>query len=326
MSKLQPYYLGLLKTKLQAEFVPYLPPLLDATKTPEQLALKNLSRAFSAFVLQHVCGISTEVAAQAVVDDFEDKGIDAIYYYAPTETLYLIQSKLKESEKFKQEEAFAFCQGVRQLIQQDITGFNQYVQERADEIENAVGTCAHIQLVIAHTGNGISDHARTVIAELLADTTHGEDRFCDGFIDYNAEQVVLDLQESQAPELIDGVLYIEKHSSVIDPRSTHFGLIRLLDLIDLYQQHGLSLYEKNIRTFLGKKTDVNSAIRRTLTDEPAKFFYLNNGITALASEIIAKGLKSKIDPSRRIEVKGFSIVNGAQTITSAAYHFRADNP
>ena len=76
----------------------HLPPILDTTKSAEQLVLKNLSRAFSAFALQQQCGISAAVAAKAVVDDFNDKGVDAIYYYAPTETLYLVQSKLKSSE------------------------------------------------------------------------------------------------------------------------------------------------------------------------------------------------------------------------------------
>ncbi len=100
MASLQPHYLELLKTKLQAEFVPHLPPILDATKPADQLILKNLSRAFSAFVLQQLCRVSVKIAAEAVVDDFEDKGIDAIYYYAPNDTLYLIQSKIKASEQF----------------------------------------------------------------------------------------------------------------------------------------------------------------------------------------------------------------------------------
>ena len=324
MAKIQPAQYELLKAKLDNEFVHHLPEIQDATKTPEQLRTKNLSRAFSAFVLQQLCRVSAEVAAKAVTDDFEDKGIDAIYYSAPNETLYLIQSKLKESGQFSQDEANAFCQGVRKLIQQDLSGFNRHVQQRAVDIQDAVEKCTHIQLVVAYTGDGISQHARTAINELLTDTTHGEDRFCVDCIEYNAQEVIQNLQEAQAPALINGTVYIEKHSSIAEPKSTHFGLIRLLDLVSLYQQHGLGLYEKNIRTFLGKKTDVNSAIRRTLAEEPNKFFYLNNGVTALASKITARGPRPA-DQYKRLDVNGFSIVNGAQTITSAA-QFLDDNP
>lgn len=324
MANLELHHFELLKKKLQDEFVPHLPPILDATKPPDQLILKNLSRAFSAFVLQQLCGISVGDAANAVVDDFEDKGIDAIYYHSPAETLYLIQSKLKASEQFKQEEANAFCQGIRQIIQQDLMGFNEHVQKRTVEIQDAIEKSTHIQLVIAHVGNGISQHAQTAIHELLTDTTHGEDRFCDALIDYNAEHVVQDLQGAQAPALINGVIFIEKYSSIETPkapRNTHFGLIRLIDLVALYQQHGPSLYEKNIRTFLGKKTGVNAAIRKTLALEPANFFYLNNGVTALAHIIAVKG-ERPADRSKRLEVQGFSIINGAQTITSAAEHIQ----
>ncbi|MBC7571720.1 MAG: AIPR family protein [Spirosoma sp.] len=321
MSKIKPAHFELLKTKLDNEFVPHLPEIQDATKTPEQLKTKNLSRAFSAFVLQQLCRVSAQTAANAVTDDFEDKGIDAIYYSAPNETLYLIQSKLKESGQFGQDEANAFCQGVRKLIQQDLTGFNRHIQQRAVHIQDVVEKCAHIQLVVAYTGDGISQHARTAINELLTDTTHGEDRFCADYIAYDAEQAVRDLQEAEAPALINDTIYIDKHSSIEEPRKTHFGRIRLLDLVALYQQHGPGLYEKNIRTFLGRKTDVNAAIRRTLALEPANFFYLNNGVTALAHTITAKGPRAG-DRYKSLDVTGFSIVNGAQTITSAAEHIR----
>jgi hypothetical protein len=89
----------LLKTKLRNEFLTYVH-IQDDTKTPTQLESKNLTRAFSAFVLQQLCGISAELAAKAVIDDFDDRGIDAIYFNTSNETLYLIQTKLKESEQF----------------------------------------------------------------------------------------------------------------------------------------------------------------------------------------------------------------------------------
>ena len=53
------------------------------------------------------------------------------------------------------------------------------------------------------------------------------------------------------------------------------------DLVDLHEKYGKALYEKNIRTFLGHKTEVNSAIQKTLADQPESFLYLNNGVTAL---------------------------------------------
>ena len=95
MSALQNHYKVLLEEILEKDFVPHLPPLLDQTKPLDQQQRKNLSRAFSAFALHKICAISPRDAAQSVIDDFDDDGIDAIYFHASTDTLYLLQSKFK---------------------------------------------------------------------------------------------------------------------------------------------------------------------------------------------------------------------------------------
>lgn len=100
--------MAILKQVLAARFVPCLSPLLGNANPVDQAA-KQLSRAFSAFALHKLLDITPQEAAASVVDDFNDKGIDAIYYHAPSETLYLLQTKMKESEQFKQEDALPFC-------------------------------------------------------------------------------------------------------------------------------------------------------------------------------------------------------------------------
>ena len=82
------HQIKLLEQTLADDFVPYLPPLQNRTRPPEEQNRKNLSRAFGAFVLKKLCDIAAETASKAVIDDFDDYGIDVIYYYAPTETLY----------------------------------------------------------------------------------------------------------------------------------------------------------------------------------------------------------------------------------------------
>ena len=129
MAALEPQHMTVLKKILAERFVPFLPPLLGAAK-PEDQAAKQLSRAFSAFALNKLLNITPKDAAASVVDDFNDKGLDAIHYHAPTETLYLLQTKLKESEQFKQDEAQSFCTGIRLLLKQDFNGFNGNVQNR----------------------------------------------------------------------------------------------------------------------------------------------------------------------------------------------------
>lgn len=104
--------MAILKKVLNDRFVPHLPRLIDERRPPEEQAGKQASRAFSAFALHKLLGLMPREAAAAVVDDFQDRGLDAIYYHAPNETLYLLQTKLKASEQVKQDEAQAFGDGV----------------------------------------------------------------------------------------------------------------------------------------------------------------------------------------------------------------------
>src|SRR2546430_2247920 len=152
MAALAQDQLVILESALDKDFVPQLPPLLDKTRPADEQTRKNRSRAFSAYTLHNLCRIPKLDASRAVVDDFDDYGIDAVYYHAPSETLYIVQSKLKAGEQFSQDEALAFCQGVRKLIRQDFDGFNQNVLSRQTEIEGALDDCSHIRLVVAHTG------------------------------------------------------------------------------------------------------------------------------------------------------------------------------
>ena len=92
MAALEPQYMIILKKVLATRFVPFLPPLLGNVN-PADHAAKQLSRAFSAFVLHKLLDITPQVAAASVVDDFNDKGIDAIHCHASTETRYLLPTK-----------------------------------------------------------------------------------------------------------------------------------------------------------------------------------------------------------------------------------------
>ena len=313
--------LALLEKVLESQYLPHLPALLDLRKSPAEQHTKNLSRAFSAFALRSLCDISAQKAAEAVVDDYDDKGLDAIYYHGATETLYLIQGKLKNSATFGQDEALAFCQGVRKIIKEDFEGFNANVQNRHIEIEDAVANCNQIKLVIVHVGSGVSQHANDAMAELLADEAD-EERIERPWTDFDSVKVMAALHASQAPKKIDEMLGLLKCQKVDAPKLTYFGLIEIGSLVALHESYGATLYERNIRAFLGKRTPVNAAIRETLASHPEMFVYLNNGVTMLADTIEPK---NKTGERRRLKLRGLSVINGAQTIASSA-QFQRENP
>lgn len=316
MAVLEPQYMSILKKVLAERFVPSLPPLLDTTKPATEQQAKQLSRAFSAFVLHKLLDITPQAAAASVVDDFNDKGIDAVHYDEDSETLYLLQTKLKESEQFKQEDALPFCEGIRLLMRQDFAGFNKNFQNRKADIEAALDACSHIKLVVPYTGDGISKTASDALQALLDDEDLGEERLDKQVTYYTAAEIVRDLLAEQAYQPVHTDISLQKSEKIENPRTTYYGVARLADLVALHRKHGKALYERNIRYFLGSsKSDVNKAIKTTLRDAPADFFYLNNGVTAVCDLIEPKSNKNGF---KKFKVRGLSIINGAQTVASAA--------
>ena len=89
-------------------------------------------------------------------------------------------------------------------------------------------------------------------------------------------------------------------------------------LANLYEKLDTELLEGNIRSFLSTKVAVNSGIRKTIINEPNKFFIYNNGISATASEVKATVIDGQLCLSGIVD---FQIVNGGQT-TASLYNSR----
>ncbi len=89
-------------------------------------------------------------------------------------------------------------------------------------------------------------------------------------------------------------------------------------LANLYEKLDTELLEGNIRSFLSTKVAVNSGIRKTIINEPNKFFIYNNGISATASEVKTTVIDGQLCLSGIVD---FQIVNGGQT-TASLYNSR----
>lgn len=96
---------------------------------------------------------------------------------------------------------------------------------------------------------------------------------------------------------------------------------QLKQLVELYNLVGDQLFRNNVRFGIKESFDVSGSIRKTLMEEPEHFWFKNNGVTLLienpdfqlrsTDELQLGALEPEKPPL-------FSIVNGAQTITTAA--------
>ena len=98
--------------------------------------------------------------------------------------------------------------------------------------------------------------------------------------------------------------------------SGYVYIASLCDIVNLYNSIGDSLFDLNVRYKISDELDVEKEITKTLTDKPQEFWFNNNGIT-----IISNADEFKCDRPSVIEFLNsdcFSVINGAQTITTAA--------
>lgn len=86
-------------------------------------------------------------------------------------------------------------------------------------------------------------------------------------------------------------------------------------LAQVYKMYGTRILESNVRAFLSTRGKVNKGIRRTILDQPEKFFLLNNGITVTANGV---DLVENNGISLIQKIYDMQIVNGGQTTASLA--------
>ncbi len=90
------------------------------------------------------------------------------------------------------------------------------------------------------------------------------------------------------------------------------------------------LFGQNLRDSLDSKSKTYDAMKKTIDNEPEQFWYYNNGITIVADDVDIKaedGSEYKNTSKDTIKVdkiilKGFSIINGAQTSSSLGKYLR----
>lgn len=112
---------------------------------------------------------------------------------------------------------------------------------------------------------------------------------------------------------------IENTSS--DKYHVYLAIISGELLAQLYLENGARLLERNVRSFLQVKGQVNKGIRDTLKDDPDMFLAYNNGISVTAEDI--EIIRDENERPSIKKIRDMQIVNGGQT-TASIYNAKRD--
>jgi len=127
---------------------------------------------------------------------------------------------------------------------------------------------------------------------------------------YNPEESPVKIQLASNANFIQ----VEK------PFDAYTLLVRPKMIYELFNKYNFLLFYKNVRNPL-LQSQFNEEIENTVLENPAFFWYYNNGITAITNDLPTIGQQAE-----NIEVGGLQIINGAQTVYSIYRAYRNASP
>ena len=247
--------------------------------------------------------------------------MDAVYYSPRKNQLFICQSKWIKSGNggVDKGDILKFLKGVTDLLHLKYEEFNDKLRRHSDLIENAVyGPNIKIRLILAYSGNKISDENRSLIIQKISDFNDtDEDIF---FEEYNLKNAYSDLKDAVDGEPINTELDLLHWGYTSEPFKAYYGTVNCGHIAELLESANNRIYSKNIRSFIGLST-INNEIVSTLVNNPENFFYLNNGIVLLCKEVQRSKFNSGKRENGKFHLKDLTVVNGAQTVGAINYAF-----
>lgn len=128
--------------------------------------------------------------------------------------------------------------------------------------------------------------------------------------------------EIRFEDYTDTPIMIMKVDNESEDYDCYLGYISGELLATIYEQWGQRLIERNVRSFLQARGNVNKGIKNTLKNESEMFVAYNNGISTVAEKIEYDHLSGT--PIYTLKnITGWQIVNGGQT-TASMYYTKKD--
>ncbi len=276
----------------------------------------RLTRGLAAWALTQVAGATSPDAANAVTDGPDDNGIDAILVDTSSSVVYLVQSKWNKKGIGSPAvgDVHKFIQGFRDIVNAEFGRFNEKVRSKQRELETALGDPnVKFVLILAHSGQEIlSQHASVAIDGLLDEVNDPIDTASFEMLTQAELHSFLSRGIRGSSPDIEATLY--DWGAVQEPYAAFYGQVEASTVAEWFNAHGIRLFDKNIRQFLGQDSEVNASIIDTLVNKPEHFWYLNNGITVLCERVAKSALGGSSKKVGSFKFTGVSVVNGAQTV------------
>ncbi|WP_084557314.1 AIPR family protein [Hamadaea tsunoensis] len=279
-----------------------------------------LTRCLAALVIKDRVGCDEKVAANSITDGGQDFGIDAVGIVPGVPRLWLVQTKWndKAEGRLGEGDVMSVVDGLKRIDHQEYERFNSKLQRFAEQIKAIHNDryCRITVVLAVMRKDPLHDNILKRLDEVKRDfNQHGD------FLDFEIVTIreIWDMvRRTAAVAEISLSIGVDRWFDVSTPMRAVNAVVRAGDVAEWYQDHGNRLFDKNLRESLGV-TQVNAEIARSLREEPADFWYRNNGIIMLCDQLqLHPNSRSAPHGPARVDVRAASIVNGAQTVAAIA--------
>ena len=278
--------------------------------------VKQRSLSFVLLCVSVFLDISLASAGDLLTEGGNDAGVDALHFGEVEEgefTITLFQGKYK---KDLSGEANFPENGVKDAIQTVMTLFdphkqiqmNPYLKPKIEEIRSLIqdGYIPNIRIILCNNGKKWNQQAETWIQQELGGSEQVE------WVHLNHATIVSALQHTKS---INDSIQLHGKAIIEDFnfRRVLIGKVLVSEIAHLFDKHHDQLLERNIRKYLGLRTNrVNSAIHDTLSDTEKRkdFYFLNNGITMICRKFSHNALQGE---HYRLRIEDAQVINGGQT-------------
>lgn len=288
---------------------------------------KALTRGLAAICLAGATGQTYEKAADHVIDGPDDNGIDGVIYDQTKNKLFIIQAKwsAKGTGTIEVGDLHKFIKGTKDLLSLRWKNFNERMKSISKNIEEILlKKDPSIVLIIAFNSESkISPHCTEIIEDFQNQNNADSQELVSVAI-YNLNKINRIIRSINSGSQSDTEANLLQWGEQKEPYYSIYGKISCADIAEWHHEHGDLLFTDNIRNTLSD-SDINSSIEAAIINAPHEFWYLNNGITAIADGIKRKpiGLGEQKDSSYW-SISNLKIVNGAQTTGSIASAYNKD--
>ena len=279
---------------------------------------KKKSAAFVLLCMSTCLEMTLEDSTELLTEGGNDAGVDGLHIGEVEDGDFLVtifQGKYKINDlsgkaNFPENDVQKASSTVRVLFDpnRDVK-LNPRIAPKIEEIRSLIrdGYIPNVRVILCNNGDKWTSQADNWVAD-----TEGNYDGKVKFLHFNHDSIVSILQRSQQT---DTTLTLSGQAIVEDMNYMRVlvGRISVQEIQRLFNEHGDSLLERNIRRYLGLHTNrVNTAIHETLCDsnKSDKFYFYNNGITVVCDRFDYNALQ-QLDYQVRLE--NMQVINGGQT-------------